>query len=222
MGEPTQHSCGSQKLLWFTCRKWQQTPMNPPRNSPGPQTCQQKPLTRWFLCTDTPFLFARNAKMGNLINSGYLCSPWSRATFAPPEVTSSLFTFSFWTLRKVYQSDLVSQTFVHLGTGAMTNACWEEKRFLCFLVSFSSLRCFQRLERRAVLRNWLNWLILKSNVGVNNQPCLPLLPAQQAQVSRITYHRNESWKIPFQPSAPSTWQGESCSLWSPLFSLVEF
>lgn len=81
MGEPTQHSCGSQKLLWFTCRKWQQTPMNPPRNSPGPQTCQQKPLTRWFLCTDTPFLFARNAKMGNLINSGYLCSPWSHKFF---------------------------------------------------------------------------------------------------------------------------------------------
>lgn len=90
------------------------------------------------------------------------------ATFAPPEVTSSLFIFSFWTLGKVYQSDSACQKFVHLGTGTVTNACREEKRISVFLSVVPSLEMFPETWKAGCAEKLIKSLTLKLKVSVNH------------------------------------------------------
>lgn len=137
------------------------------------------------------------------------------ATFAPPEVTSSLFIFSFRTLGKVYQSGLLCQKSVHLGPGAVTSACREEKRFQCFLVLFSPLRCFQRLERRAELKSRLNLLLLKVKVDGNDQFSPPPPPTQRPRWlgSLITEMRaGQDPSSPLSALSPGKGRPVSCGL----------
>lgn len=190
------------------------TPVSQPRKCPqAPNLQSQKPLTRWFLFTDTPSLFARNEKMSGLINS------WLPLLLLKSQVLCWSFLCEPW--EKHIKEIPLGQKFVHLGTGAMTNACREEKRFLCFLVLFSPLRCFQRLERRAELKNQLNLLLLKAKVDVNNQLSLPPLLAQQPRwlgslITEMRAGQDLSSPLPFHLAR------KNCFLWSLSLSLVEF
>lgn len=132
-----------------------------------------------------------------------------------------LFIFSSWTLGKAYQGDWVCQKLVHLGTGTVTNACREEKGFLCFSVLFSPLRCFQGLERRVVPGNRLN-LTQENWTSAWTTSSLGLRLWLSSAGNWDHLSQKSELENPEQLSYPSTWQGENCPLWFPLFGLLEF
>lgn len=121
------------------------------------------------------------------------------ATFAPPEVTSSLFIFSLWALGKAYQSDPARPKVCALRNWRRDKCLQRREKISVFLSVIFSLEMFPETWKEGWAEEPIKLAPIKSE-SRREQPALSAsTPGPTTQVTGITYHRNESWARPVQP-----------------------